>query len=64
MDTRILTITITLSLIFLSRALVDSLYAWNLLSAQFNNPYVDLILIVFTEVIPCLLISKIMEKKK
>ena len=63
LETRILYITIILSLIFLCRALVDSLYAWNLLNVQFNNPKVDFILIFFTEVIPCLVISKIMKKK-
>ena len=63
LETRIFYITIILSLIFLCRFLVDCLYAWNLLNVQFNNPKVDFILIFFTEVIPCLVISKIMKKK-
>lgn len=34
LEVRILTITILLSLIFLGRALVDTLYAWNLLKSN------------------------------
>ena len=63
LETRILTITITLTLIFFSRSFCDILYTFNLLNVQFNNPKVDFILILFTEVIPCLLISKMMRKR-
>jgi hypothetical protein len=38
LDIRILTITILLSLIFLCRALIDSLFAWGLLKTDLQNP--------------------------
>ena len=56
MDLRILTITILLSLIFLCRSLVDSLYAWNILKTNLQSPYIDLVLILFTEIAPSFLI--------
>jgi hypothetical protein len=53
-----------LSLLFMSRAFVDSLYAWDLFQASLESPYMDLILITVTEVTPCMLISQIMKKRK
>lgn len=64
LDLRILSITIILSPTFMCRALIDSLYAWNLFSANLETPYKDIFLVVFTEVLPCLLISYIMKKKR
>jgi len=38
LDIRILTITILLSMVFLCRALVDSLFAWTLLKTNLHYP--------------------------
>jgi hypothetical protein len=57
LDIRILTITIILSLIFLGRALIDSLYAWNLIQARLESPFVNLIAVFLTELLPSLLIT-------
>ena len=62
MDLRILTITILLSLVFLCRALIDSLFAWNILKTHLQSPYIDLILIIFTELAPSLIITQIMKR--
>ena len=37
LDIRILTITIILSLVFLGRALIDLMYAWNLINNHFDS---------------------------
>jgi hypothetical protein len=57
MDIRILTITIILSLIFICRSLMDSLFAWNILHINLESPFIDLILILFTEITPALIIT-------
>ena len=63
LDLRILTITILLSLVFLCRSLIDLLFAWNILKINLQSPYIDLILIIFTELGPSMLITLIMKKK-
>eukprot|EP00347_Sterkiella_histriomuscorum_P007765 403347645 len=61
-DIRILTITILLSMVFLCRALVDSLFAWTLLKTNLHYPQLSLVLITFTEIAPCIIITQIMKK--
>lgn len=63
LDLRILTITIFLSLVFFCRALIDSLYAWNILDSSLHSPYIGLILIVFTEFAPSIIITLLIKKK-
>ncbi len=63
LDIRILTITILLSLVFLGRALVDTLYAWNLLKSNLHDPYIGLVLILFTELAPSLIITQMIGRK-
>lgn len=64
LDIRILTITILLSLIFMCRAIIDSIYAWSLLNANLQYPQLGLILIFFTEISPSIIIIQIMKKKQ
>lgn len=62
LDIRILSITIFLSLFFLCRALLDTLYAWNIFKADLQSPLLDIILIMLTEITPCFLMGWIMTK--
>jgi hypothetical protein len=64
LDSRITTITIFLSLIFLCRAFIDELYAWDLFQAKFENPDVDVVLILITEIAPSFLISWLIRKRE
>ncbi|CDW80487.1 UNKNOWN [Stylonychia lemnae] len=64
LDIRILTITILLSMVFLCRALVDSLFAWTLLKTNLHYPQLSLILIMFTEVAPSVIITTIIKKNQ
>lgn len=62
LDIRILSITIFLSLFFLCRALLDTLYAWNIFKADLQSPLLDIILIMLTEITPCFMMGWIMTK--
>lgn len=61
LDIRILKITICLSLFFLCRALLDTLYAWNIFKVDLQSPLIDIVLIIITEIIPCLFMGWIMK---
>ena len=62
LDIRILSITILLSLVFLSRALVDCMFAFNLINDQLNSFVMLLCIIVFSEVLTSMAIVKLMKK--
>ena len=63
LDVRILSITIMLSLIFLCRALLDFMFAFNLLKDDLNNFLVVLIVIIFTEVFTSVTLVNLMKKR-
>mmetsp|Transcript_22810 Transcript_22810/g.30413 ORF Transcript_22810/g.30413 Transcript_22810/m.30413 type:complete len:110 (+) Transcript_22810:908-1237(+) len=62
LDLRILSITILLSLVFLSRALVDCMFAFNLINEQLNSFVVLLCIIVFSEVCTSVAVVRLMKK--
>jgi len=62
LDIRVLTITIILSLVFLGRALIDFLMAWNLIAGESTLTLYTLV-ILFTELSPALLITVILTHK-
>ena len=62
LDIRILSITILLSLVFLSRALVDCMFAFNLINEQLNSFVMLLCIIIFSEVCTSMAIVKLMKK--
>ncbi len=62
LDIRILSITILLSLIFLSRALVDCMFAFNLINEQLNSFAMLLCIIILSEVCTSVAIVKLMKK--
>ena len=62
LDIRILSITILLSLVFLSRALVDLMFAFNLINEQMNSFVMLLCIIVFSEVCTSMAVIKLMKK--
>ena len=62
LDLRILSITIMLSLVFLCRALLDFMFAFNLLKDDLNNFLVVLIVIIFTEVFTSVTLVNLMKK--
>lgn len=64
MDFRILTITIILSLVFLCRALIDLMYAWNLINNHFDSQILMISLMLLTELVPSLYITYYIRKKK
>jgi len=61
LDLRILSITILLSLIFLSRALVDCMFAFNLINQQLNSFVVLLCIMVFSEVCTSVAVVRLMR---
>lgn len=63
LDLRMMSITIMLSLLFICRAIMDTLNAWSIIKSN-ESPYTELILIICTEVTPCLSISYLMKKKR
>lgn len=63
LDIRILSITIILSLVFLCRALIDCMLAWNLLHTDMNTPAVMIVVMFLCEVVISLIIVKIMQKR-
>ena len=64
LDIRILSITILLSLVFLSRSLVDCMFAFNLINEQLNSFMILLCIIIFSEVCTSVAIVKLMLKGK
>lgn len=62
LDIRILSITILLSLVFLSRALVDCMFAFNLINEQLNSFVILLCIIIFSEVCTSMAVVKLMLK--
>ena len=64
LDVRILSITIMLSLIFLCRALLDFMFAFNLLRDNLNNFLIMIIVIVFTEVFVSVTLVHLMKKRE
>ena len=62
LDIRILSITILLSLVFLSRALVDCMFAFNLINEQLSSYVMSLIIVIFTEVCTACAVVKLMKK--
>ena len=62
LDIRILSITILLSLVFLSRALVDCMFAFNLINEQLNSFVMLLCIIIFSEVCTSVVIVRLMRK--
>jgi len=64
LDIRILSITIILSLVFLCRALIDCMLAWNLLHTDMNTPAVMIVVMFLCEVVISLIIVKIMQKRE
>ena len=62
LDVRILSITILLSLIFFSRALVDCMFAFNLINEQLNSFVMLICIIIFSEVCTSMAIIKLMKK--
>lgn len=62
LDLRILSITILLSLVFLSRALVDCMFAFNLINEQLNSFVVLLCIVVFSEVCTSVAVVRLMKK--
>lgn len=62
LDIRILSITILLSLVFLSRALIDCMFAFNLINKQLNSFVMLLCIIIFSEVCTSMAIVKLMKK--
>ena len=62
LDIRILSITILLSLVFLSRALVDCMFAFNLINEQLNRFAMLLCIIILSEVCTSVAIVKLMKK--
>ena len=61
---RILSITIMLSLVFLCRALLDFMFAFNLLRDNLNNFLIMIIVIVFTEVLVSVTLVHLMKKRE
>ena len=64
LDVRILSITIMLSLVFLCRALLDFMFAFNLLRADLNNFLVVLIVTIFTEVFTSVTLVNLMKRRE
>ena len=64
LDIRILSITILLSLVFLSRALVDCMFAFNLINKQLNSFVMLLIIVIFSEVCTSMAVVKLMKKSQ
>ena len=64
LDVRILSITIMLSLVFLCRALLDFMFAFNLLKADLNNFLVVLIVVILTEVLTSVTLVSLMKKRE
>ena len=64
LDVRILSITIMLSLVFLCRALLDFMFAFNLLRDNLNNFLIMIIVIVFTEVLVSVTLVHLMKKRE
>ena len=62
LDIRILSITILLSLVFLSRALVDCMFAFNLINEQLSSFVMLLIVVIFSEVCTSVIVVKLMKK--
>ena len=62
LDILILSITILLSLVFLSRALIDCMFAFNLINKQLNSFIMLLCIIIFSEVCTSMAIVKLMKK--
>ena len=62
LDVRILSITILLSLVFLSRALVDCMFAFNLINEQLNGFVMLLCIIIFSEACTSVAIVRLMKK--
>lgn len=62
LDIRILSITILLSLVFLSRALIDCMFAFNLLNEQLNSFVMLICIIVFSEVCTSVAVVRLMKK--
>lgn len=62
LDIRILSITILLSLVFLSRALVDCMFAFNLINEQLNSFVILLCIIILSEVCTSMAVVKLMLK--
>ncbi len=62
LDIRILSITILLSLVFLSRALIDCMFAFNLINKQKNSFIMLLCIIIFSEVCTSMATVKLMLK--
>ena len=62
LDIRILSITILLSLVFLSRALVDCMFAFNLINEQLNSFAMLMCIIILSEVCTSVAIVKLMKK--
>ena len=62
LDIRILSITILLSLVFFARALVDCMFAFNLINEQLSSYVMSLIIVIFTEVCTACAVVKLMKK--
>ena len=62
LDLRILSITIILSLVFLSRALVDCMFAFNLINEQLNSFVVLLCIIILSEGVTSVAVVRLMKK--
>ena len=62
LDVRILSITILLSLVFLARALVDCMFAFDLINEQLNSFVMLICIIISTEVVTSFVTVKLMRK--
>ena len=63
LDLRILTLTIGLCLSFLCRAILDTLYVFDIMNISLNSPFMDLLPITITELLPSFLVARIMRKR-
>lgn len=64
LDLRILTLTIGLFLSFQCRTLVDTLYVTNIMSISLSSPFMDLLFVILTELLPTFVVARIMRKRQ
>ncbi|MFS8160626.1 MAG: hypothetical protein ACMG6E_10580 [Candidatus Roizmanbacteria bacterium] len=63
LDLRILAITILLSLFCFFRAILDTLYGWNIIEINLEETLVSTLLIISTEICPSILITLMIKRK-
>jgi len=64
LDVRILSITILLSLVFFGRALVDIMFAFNLMADDFNASLILTLVYFLAEVIALMAVFRILIKRQ